>query len=184
MVLWIFQTELKLCKKLKVFFCGTVPLFAHFILCYRGMSLTIVDYFMCLGITISRTGIVVFVAIVAIVAIANVLGPVEPKLCYTRLQGNLRANLCLRVEGSCQLRHLLLKAKLMLHLRRSARTIHAQVNRWSSKNPAWVSPNLNPPPPLSDEPSISLALCLCYSLYYTLFYYLTVGLVLVLRHYY
>ena len=49
MVLWIFQTELKQCKNLKVFFCGTVPLFAHFISCYRGMLLTSVDFLMCLG---------------------------------------------------------------------------------------------------------------------------------------
>ena len=49
MVLWIFQTELKQCKNLKVSFCGTVPLFAHFISCYRGMLLTSVDFLMCLG---------------------------------------------------------------------------------------------------------------------------------------
>ena len=52
MVLWIFQMELDWCKKLEVFFCGTVQLFAHFILCYRGMSLTSVDFFMCLELYI------------------------------------------------------------------------------------------------------------------------------------
>ena len=36
-------------QKFKVFFCGTVQLFAHFILCYKGMSLTSVDFLMCLG---------------------------------------------------------------------------------------------------------------------------------------
>ena len=41
--------ELKQCKNLKVFFCGTVPLLAHFISCYRGMSLTSVDFLVCLG---------------------------------------------------------------------------------------------------------------------------------------
>ena len=50
MVLWIFQREWERCKNLKVFFCGTVQLFAHFILCYRGMILTNVDYFVCLGL--------------------------------------------------------------------------------------------------------------------------------------
>ena len=45
---------MKQCKNLKVFFCGTVPLFAHFISCYRGMSLTSVDFLMCLGCYISR----------------------------------------------------------------------------------------------------------------------------------
>ena len=44
--------ELDRCKKLEVFFCGTVQLFAHFILCYRGMSLTSVDFFMCLELYI------------------------------------------------------------------------------------------------------------------------------------
>ena len=49
--------KLEQCKNLKVFFCGTVPLFAHFILCYRGMSLTIVDFLMCLELYIkSVTG--------------------------------------------------------------------------------------------------------------------------------
>ena len=52
MVLWIFQMELDWCKKLEVFFCGTVQLFAHFILCYRGMSLTSLDFFMCLELYI------------------------------------------------------------------------------------------------------------------------------------
>ena len=50
MVLWIFQMKLEQCKTLKVFFCGTVQLFAHFISCYRGMSLTSIDFLMCLGI--------------------------------------------------------------------------------------------------------------------------------------
>ena len=65
------------------------------------MFLTCVDYFMCLGITISRIGIG---AIVAILTLKH-LGPVEPKLswCYTRLQGNLQANLCLRVGGNTNL---------------------------------------------------------------------------------
>ena len=65
------------------------------------MFLTCVDYFMCLGITISRIGIG---AIVAILTLKH-LGPVEPKLswCYTRLQGNLQANLCLRVGGNTKL---------------------------------------------------------------------------------
>ena len=42
----------ELCKNLEVFFCGTVQLFAHFILCYRGMSLTIVDFLLCLELYI------------------------------------------------------------------------------------------------------------------------------------
>ena len=47
----------ELCKNLEVFFCGTVQLFAHFILCHRGMSLTIVDFLMCLELYIkSVTG--------------------------------------------------------------------------------------------------------------------------------
>ena len=54
MVLWIFRMELKQWKDLKGFFCGTVPLFAHFISCYRGMSLTSFDFFMCLGSYINR----------------------------------------------------------------------------------------------------------------------------------
>ena len=52
MVMWIFQMKLERCKNLKVFFCGTVPLFAHFILCYRGISLTVFDYFVCLGLLV------------------------------------------------------------------------------------------------------------------------------------
>ena len=50
MVLWVFQMGVE--PNLKVFFCGKVQLFAHFISCYRGMSLTIVDYFVCLGLLI------------------------------------------------------------------------------------------------------------------------------------
>ena len=45
--------EFERCKNLEVFFCGTVQLFAHFISCYWGMSLTSVDFLMCLGITIT-----------------------------------------------------------------------------------------------------------------------------------
>ena len=44
--------ELERYKNLEVFFCGTVQLFAHFILCYRGMSLTIVDFLLCLELYI------------------------------------------------------------------------------------------------------------------------------------
>ena len=86
------------------------------------MSLTSVDSFICLGITISRTGIFVIVAILTLLSEIR-LGPAEPKLlwCYTRLQGNLQANLCLRVEGSC--RHLSLTVKYMLKLRPLSQTI-------------------------------------------------------------
>ena len=42
--------EFEQCKNLEVLFCGTVQLFAHFISCYRGMSLTSVDFLVCLGI--------------------------------------------------------------------------------------------------------------------------------------
>ena len=76
------------------------------------MSLTSVDYFMCLGITISRIGVVVIVARAVLrhldAAVGNTLivlwnqSSCVPR--YTRLQGNLQANLCLRVEGSCQRR--------------------------------------------------------------------------------
>ena len=148
------------------------------------MFLTCVDYFMCLGITISRIGIG---AIVAILTLKH-LGPVEPKLswCYTRLQGNLQANLCLRVGGNTKLytviccwkqfgccssdvQHEILTYNQTAGLRQTRRGF---LQTSSRHRRSWTS-------------LVSLLLShLIYSLYYYLIYYLTVGLVLVLRHYY
>ena len=73
------------------------------------MSLTSDDFLVCLGITISRTGLLAIVAVLLLftlrhldAAFRNTYSGTEALVCYTRLQGNLQANLCLRVEGSCQ----------------------------------------------------------------------------------
>ena len=92
------------------------------------MSLTSDDFLVCLGITISRTGLLAIVAVLLLftlrhldAAFPNTYSGTEALVCYTRLQGNLQANLCLRVEGSC--RHLSLTVKYMLKLRPLSQTI-------------------------------------------------------------
>ena len=91
------------------------------------------------------------------VAIFAILG-LQTLLCYTRLQGNLQREPL--PTGGGQLptsseQRLLLKIFWMLHLGRSARSLDVRQIRWSSTNPAWVSPNLKPSPPLLDKPSFS-----------------------------